>query len=203
VVVSRAEEDVPVSAALEHPIGPNTIEDWLVADQPEDGSRLELIWGYYYVSPAPSMQHQFAGGEVRELLKYTFLRAGRSELYVVTAVAAEISAPMRTGLIPDVLVIDIRPVGPSAKAKNVLLAVEIWSPGNVRSERESKVAAYATAGVPFFWVVNQDKLGGVAVTAYRLENGHYVEELTAHPGEEVTIKAAPEPVTFDPAVLSP
>jgi hypothetical protein len=41
------------------------------------------------------------------------------------------------------------------------------------------------------------------VTAYQLVNGRYVAELTAQPGETVTVKAAPEPVTFDPAVLSP
>jgi hypothetical protein len=43
VVVSRADEEIPVSAALAHPIGQRTIEDWLAAEQPEDGSRLELI----------------------------------------------------------------------------------------------------------------------------------------------------------------
>lgn len=60
VFVSRAEEEIPVSAALAHPIGPNTVEDWLAMDPPEDGSRLELIWGYFHVSPAPMGQHQVA-----------------------------------------------------------------------------------------------------------------------------------------------
>ena len=201
--MSRAEEEIPVSAALAHPIGPNTIEDWLAMDQPEDGARLELIWGYFYVSPAPSLQHQFAADELRELLKYTFRRAGRRDLFVVKEAVAEISTPMRMGVIPDVLVIDVPPVGPAAKAKNVLLVVEVWSPGNRRSDRESKRASYAGAGVPFLWAVQENKLGGMSVTSHRLVDGRYVEELTAQPGQTVTIKAAPEPVTFDPAVLSP
>jgi hypothetical protein len=203
VVVSRAEEEIPVSAALAHPIGQNTIEDWLAADQPEDGSRLELILGYFHVSPSPSVQHQFAGDELRLLFKHALRDAGRSDLSAVTAVAAEISSLMRTGLVPDVVVIDIRPFGTSIKAKNLLLAAEVWSPGNTRGERESKIIAYANAGVPYFWALHQNPFGDVSVTAYRLENGQYVEELTAQPGETVTIKAATVPVTFDPAVLSP
>src|SRR6185295_19720115 len=33
-----------VSAALQHPLGPYTLEDWLAMDRPVDGSRLELIY---------------------------------------------------------------------------------------------------------------------------------------------------------------
>lgn len=201
--MSRAEEEIPVSAALAHPIGQHTIEDWLAMDQPEDGSRLELILGYFHVSPSPSVHHQFAGDELRLLFREALRRAGRDDLTAVTAVAAEISSLMRTGLIPDVVVIDTPPFGRSVKAKNLLLAAEVWSPGNTRGERESKVIAYANAGVPYFWALQQGRDGMVSVTAYRLENGQYVEELTAEPGETVTIKAAPVPITFDPAVLSP
>ncbi|WP_211764133.1 Uma2 family endonuclease [Kutzneria sp. CA-103260] len=192
-----------MSAALAHPIGPNTIEDWLAMDPPADGSRIELIWGYFHVSPAPMGQHQVAVFQLSMLLNDALRRAGRTGLHVVPGVAVEISTPLRTGLIPDVVVLDTRPVGASFRAKNVLMAVEVWSGGNVRSERESKIAAYAAAGVTYFWALSQEELGGVSVTAYRLENGQYVEELTARPGETATIKAAPEPVTFDPAVLSP
>ena len=192
-----------MSAALAHPIGQHTIEDWLAAAQPEDGARLELVLGYFHVGPAPSMHHQFAGDELRLLFRQALRDAGRDDLNVVTAVAAEVSSLMRTGLIPDVVVIDIRPFGTSVKAKNLMLAAEVWSPGNTRDERESKIIAYANAGVPYFWALNQNRFGDVSVTAYRLENGEYVEELTANPGETVTVKAAPVPVTFDPAVLSP
>lgn len=192
-----------MSAALEHPIGPNTIEDWLAMDPPEDGSRIELIWGYFHVSPAPMGQHQVAVFQLSILINDALRGAPVPDLHVVPGVAVEISTPLRTGLIPDVVVLDTRPVGASFHAKNVLMAVEVWSGGNTRSERESKIAAYAAAGVTYFWALSQGKVNGVSVTAYRLENGQYVEELTAKPGERVTIKAAPVPVTFDPAVLSP
>jgi hypothetical protein len=40
-----------VSDAVPKPLGPYTVDDWLAMDQPEDGSRLELIGGYLFVSP--------------------------------------------------------------------------------------------------------------------------------------------------------
>jgi Uma2 family endonuclease len=202
--VSRAEEEKPVTAALQpHLIGPNTIEDWLAMDPPEDGSRLELIWGHLHVSPAPMGQHQVAVFQLSIVINDVLRRAGRTDLHVVPGIAVEISTPMRTGLIPDIVVLDTPPIGASFQAENVMMAVEVWSGGNTRSERDSKIAAYAIAGITHFWAVSQGRLGGFSVAAYGLEHGKYVAELTAQPGETVTIKAAPEPVTFDPAVLSP
>ena len=68
---------------------------------------------------------------------------------------------IRTGLIPDVVVIDIRPFGTRVKAKNLVLAAKVWSPGNTRKERESKIIACANAGVPYFWALHQDRFGDV------------------------------------------
>ncbi|AHH93824.1 Uma2 family endonuclease [Kutzneria albida] len=189
------------AALLHHEMGPHTVDDWLTAEPPQDGTRLELIWGYFHVSPAPAGQHQYAADELRAVLKAALSR--RTDLYVVTAVAVGISTRARTGLVPDVVVLNTRPVGTSFRAGDVELAVEVWSPGNTAEERANKVAAYALAGVPFFWAVELNKVGGVTVTAHRLEKDGYVAETTAVSGAEVTLRTAPEPVTFDPADLSP
>ena len=193
-----------MSTALERPIGPTTVDEWLTMDHPSDGSRLELIYGYLHVSPAPSGLHQYAVAEVRSVLKDAVQTARRKDLYVVPGVGIKISTPRRTALIPDVVVLSTRPAGLAFEARDLVLAVEVWSPGNKRAERETKVAEYAGAGVPFFWGVKQDRFGSCTVTAYYLEDGQYVEELTAKPGTTVTVKkAAPVPVTFDPADLDP
>ena len=193
-----------MSAALEHPIGPTTVEEWLALDPPDDGSRLELIYGYLHVTPAPTGQHQYAGAELRDILKSALRNAHRTDLYAVPGVGVKISTARRTALIPDVVVLSTRPVGAAFDAADLVLVVETWSPGNTRAERETKMAEYAGVGVPFFWAVNQNKIGRSTVTAYYLEDGRYVEELTARPGTTVTIKAAaPVPVTFDPADLDP
>ena len=192
-----------MSAALEHPMGPTTVDDWLTREHPEDGSHLELIFGYLHMNPPPSGQHQYVGDELRGLLKTALRDGGRRDLHAVTGVGVEISAGMRTALIPDVVVLNTRPVGARFRPDNVVLVVEIWSPGNSRTERETKAGAYASAGVPYFWVVNEDRAGGMTVTALQLTDGRYVEDASAGPGTTVTITAAPVPVTFDPAELLP
>ena len=193
-----------VSAALEHPIGPTTVDEWLAMDHPVDGSRLELIYGYLHVTPPPTGQHQAATFRLARAIDNALRDAPSNDLHVVPGVGVKISTARRTALIPDVVVISTKPVGAAFDAAQLVLAAEVWSPGNTRAERETKMAEYAGAGVPFFWAVNQAKTGRCTVTAYYLDRGRYVEELTARPGTTVTIKkAAPVPVTFDPADLDP
>lgn len=194
-----------MSAALQQPLfGPNTVDDWLAKDQPDGGSRLELILGYFIVSPPPGVEHQYAGDELRAVLKGVLRAAGRTDLYAVTAVGVEISSGWRTGLIPDIVVIDVLPRGNLLRADNLTLVVEIWSPGNSHGEREDKIRSYAAAGVPFLWTVEFDKsTGQPSVTAHRLAHGEYVPEVVAKPGVTTTIEAAPVPVMLDPADLLP
>jgi hypothetical protein len=85
-----------VSVAYEHPIGPTSVDDWLAQEHPADGSRLELIFGYLHVSPAPSTRHQYAGDELRAVLKDALRQAGRTDLYAVTAVGVRISTKRDT-----------------------------------------------------------------------------------------------------------
>lgn len=186
-----------MTSALEHPIGPTTVADWLRLDPPPDGSRLELLYGHLHVTPPPTGEHQYATMKLLALLEQAIRDAGRSDLYHVPAVGIQISTPWRTGVIPDVVVLNDKPIGASFRADQVALIVEIWSPGNTRADREDKKAAYANAGVPSFW-----EIGNGRVTASYLENGRYVREVSASPGNQVTIRrAAPVPVTFDPADL--
>jgi Uma2 family endonuclease len=192
-----------VSVAFEHPIGPTTVDDWLTQEHPADGSRLELILGYLHVNPPPSGQHQRTAFVLARAVEDALMEGGRTDLHVVLGVGVEISTPWRTALIPDVVVLNTKPVGVRFQPDNLVLAVEIWSPGNTRAERETKAGAYAGAEVPYFWAVNQDRVGAMTVTAYQLKDGTYVDETTAAPGVVTTINAAPVPVTVDSATLHP
>jgi Uma2 family endonuclease len=193
-----------MSAALEHPIGSNTIMDWSSSERPADGGRLELIWGYFHIAPPPSGQHQYAGDELRALIKAATRAAGRGDLYVVTGVGLEISASLRTVLIPDVVVLNQPPVGPRFSAKSVELVVEIWSSSNNAQERETKTAAYEGAGIPYFWSIAHSGSGiDLAIHTYRLEGRRYVDAGSFIPGNRALIQAAPVPVTCDPADLLP
>jgi Uma2 family endonuclease len=193
-----------VSAALQHPmIGPYTVDDWLALPPSVDGSRLELIFGYLHVSPAPSGEHQYAAYRLTRLVDDALRAAGRADLHVVPAVNVRISTAWRTALIPDVVVLTCKPVGASFAAETVALAVEIWSPGNPRAERETKMAGYAAAGVPFVWTVDQpDDLRDLpTLTAYRLVDGQYVQENIATGSGPVAVTAAPVTITMDMTAL--
>ena len=193
-----------MSAALQHPIGPNTVDDWMALDPPEDGSSLELILGYFSVVPPPGGRHQLGAARLWHVLDAALRDAGRSDLHAVPGVGVNISYGFRTSLIPDIAILNTRPVETVFEAENLVMAVEIWSPGNTHGERESKIAAYAGAGVPFLWTAEFDRFGAeLSVTAHRLVRGQYVAEVTAKPGVATTIEAAPVPVTFDPADLVP
>lgn len=199
----ESQEVESVSVALDHPmIGPYTVDDWLALPPSVDGSRVELLLGHLYVNPAPSGRHQYAASRLIRPLEDALAAAGRSDLYVVPAVNVRISTPWRTALIPDLVILDRAPVDVSFEARHLALAVEIWSPGNTRAERDTKLAAYAGAGVPYVWTIDQgDELRGMALTAYRLQDGQYTAEVTARPGETVTITTAPVPVALDLADL--
>jgi Uma2 family endonuclease len=192
-----------VSVAYEHNIGPTTVDDWLARDHPTDGSRLELIFGYLHVSPAPSLRHQYTGDELRAVLRDALRQNGRTDLYAITGVGVRISTSLRTAFIPDVVVLNTKPSGTCCRAEDLELAVEVWSPGNTRAERETKKAVYASGNLPYFWEVNEDRLGSLTLVTHVLKDGQYVEDLTARPGTTVTINAAPVPVAFDPAILHP
>jgi len=193
-----------VSAALQHPVGPFTVKDWHALDPRDDGSRLELLWGHWLVSPQPTGHHQHAGLDLAILLRAAMRDAGRTDLYVETVIGVEISTQLRTALAPDVVVMDIRPVGKAFQAENLVLAAEIWSPGNTAKERADKTEAYAVAEIPHFWTVEQNRFGAVTkFTAYRLDRGRYVEAVKAAPGTVTLFDVAGVPVKFDPADLAP
>lgn len=185
-------------------IGPHTVEDWLELDPAPDGSHIELIMGHLFVTPPPSGSHQYATGRLVRRLDEAIESARRDDLYVVPGVGVRISTTMRTALIPDVVILDRKPIGVSFAAEAVQLAVEVWSPGNREAERETKMASYADAGVPFFWgVEKQPKLNTVQLTAFRLENGLYKAENILETEGPDTITAAPVPITLDLADLTP
>jgi Uma2 family endonuclease len=185
--------------ALPNPmIGPHTIEEWLDLPSPDDGSRVELIFGHFHVTPPPSGEHQFAVSRLIRPFEDSIAGAGRTDLYAVIGVAVKISSTLRTGLIPDVVILDRVPAGAAFPAEALMLAVEVWSPGNTRNEQEAKMIAYAAAGVPFVWTISRKgDHPGLELTAHRLHGDRYLVESTIRSAGPTTITAAPVPITLD------
>lgn len=165
---------------FKHYIGPTTDEDWLTRDHPTDGSRLELALGYLHTSPPPTGQHQYAGSELRIVLAEALRQSGRTDLYAITDVGVRISTGMRTALIPDVVVVNIKPLGTCFQTEDLELAVEVWSPGNTQGERETKAASYAHANVPYFWEISEDLM----LVTHLLKDGQYVEDSPPSPAPQ-------------------
>ncbi|TQM82527.1 Uma2 family endonuclease [Saccharothrix saharensis] len=190
-------------AALPNPlIGPHTIQEWIELPSPEDGSSVELIFGHFHVDPPPSGEHQLAVTRLIRPFEDSISAAGRTDLYAVIGVGVKISSTLRNGSIPDVVIMDRPPAGASFPAEALRLAVEVWSPGNDRNEREAKVVAYAAAGVPFLWTISRKgDHPGLELIAHRLHEGQYVLENTVRAAGAATITAAPVPITLDSADL--
>jgi Uma2 family endonuclease len=183
-------------------IGPHTIEEWLDLPSPEDGSSVELIFGHFHVTPAPSGEHQLAVSRLIRPFEDSISAAGRTDLYALIGVGVKISSTLRTGLIPDVVIMDRPPAGASFPAEALRLAVEVWSPGNDRNEREAKMIAYAAAGVPFLWTISRKGDDpGLELIAHRLHDDQYLVENTVKSAGPTTITAAPIPITLDLADL--
>ena len=128
---------------------------------PPDAPRLELVDGIIHVTPLPTLHHQDIAG----LLTWWLRSHAPAHLHATQAVSIglDVDASRR----PDVL---LHHAGlPSDRSllrpADVVLAVEIVSPGTRRVDRFAKPGGYAAAGIPFYWRIEQDPLH---LYAYRL-----------------------------------
>jgi Uma2 family endonuclease len=136
-----------------------TVEDVLAL--PGDAPRVELRDGVMIVVPSPTFDHQ----DIQFLLQ-RWLRDNTPGDFRVSAgvgVAVELNQTFE----PDVLLVrrDVNGGSHYAMADQVVLAVEIVSPGTKRRDRIEKPADYAAADIPFFWRIEQNP---VHVYAYEL-----------------------------------
>src|SRR5262249_49410569 len=150
-----------------------TLAEWDAL--PEDASRrCELVEGVLLVVPGPTPVHQLVllrlGGELDRQLP--------DELTVLPDVEVLVEA----GRIPTVRAPDLVVV-PSARAEqnpaqltaaDILLAVEIISPGTGRTDRVMKMSEYAEAGIPHYWLV--DLPPRLQLTAHMLVSGRYEQQ---------------------------
>lgn len=140
---------------------------------PEDGRRRELIDGVLIVSPSPTHFHQTLSARLVVALEASC----PPELYVTQAVEVRINR--RRSLIPDVLVTSAEAATRSSSRfapHEVVLAIEVVSPGSVTLDRFAKPALYAEAGIPFYWRI--ETIEEIEVRTYRLDPAvpAYVED---------------------------
>ncbi|MEV0677250.1 Uma2 family endonuclease [Actinosynnema sp. NPDC050436] len=176
-----------------------TVEDW-ESVTPEPGHRIELHAGRFVVSAAPAVGHQRIADRLQSLLDDAVTDSG---MEAVTAVGVRV-AP-QVGYIPDVVVCTEVLPGDTTNVDVVLvaLAIEVVSPSTRQTDRLTKPAAYAAAGVPAFWRVEISDETQPVIYCYRLDQGAYVETTTLRAGTAGTVDIpGGATITFDPAALT-
>lgn len=158
---------------------------------PEDTSRrYELAEGVLVVAPRPSPHHQRAGARLATDLDRQLPATLGAAPDVEVVIDASFPATVRA---PDVLVTSeslLTSNPPRIDASEVLLAIEIISPGSRVTDRITKAAEYAGAGIPYYWII--DLTSPASLTVFALVEGRY----------EVLEKATGPVTLSEPATIS-
>lgn len=148
-----------------------TVAEFAAFDEATDG-HYELQEGHVVMSPSPVPEHQLAQQE----LQFQLRAQVPPHLRLVPAVDVdlELVGAGKPGYvrIPDLTVVTTeglrrrRQEGGLLRAREIVLAVEIVSPGSERTDRTIKRGEYADAAIPHYWIVDLD--GVASLTACHL-----------------------------------
>ncbi|NEE00942.1 Uma2 family endonuclease [Phytoactinopolyspora halotolerans] len=156
-------------AAPEMPV--ERLEPWTFDDLlelPESPWRFEIVDGGLIMSPPPGVWHEGVSDAVRTALRNRLPSAYRA----LGPLAVDMHP---TYLVPDLAVLraeDVRRRKNRLRPAEVLLVVEVVSPGSVSSDRILKPAKYAAAGIPAYWRIETEP--ETSLTAYQLTPGSSV-----------------------------
>ncbi|MGY5116584.1 Uma2 family endonuclease [Streptomyces sp. 900105755] len=152
------------------------VQFWEEMEWPE-GSKVEIIEGIVTVSPAPAYRHNDIAERIQRRL-YSVIPEDWGVYQTLS-----IAVPSRLGMfIPDIVVAprqtdsDVDSHIPAGLAE---LVVEVTSKANARHDRVSKPAAYATAGIPLYLLVDRWAPGGPTATLYGEPKGDVYRVLSA------------------------
>lgn len=159
---------------------------------PDDGRRYEVIRGYLYVSPAPSVIHQRAVGRLYKKLDGFVLAHELGEVFVSpfdVLLPEGIAEPVE----PDLVFIRAGEE-PEDQAPNFQgvpgLVVEVLSPRTRRYDLGTKLGVYLEAGIPEVWFADP---AAATIRIHGLSEGRkrYLELSHGGRGESVTSRVLP------------
>lgn len=160
-----------------------TVAEYAALGETEPGYT-ELQEGLLLVSPSAVPDHNVAASELWFQIRSQLPQHLVSILDV--DVDLELVPPEHPGFVrrPDLIIVDksarsrVREDGGLIKASDVLLAVEVVSPGSRRMDHVIKRGEYADAGIPHYWIVDLDTPISIVVCHLAGEFG-YQDSMTA------------------------
>lgn len=167
---------------MSEPLLATPADGWTTDDLdqlPVSNYRYELTDGALTVPPSPTGLHQYI------CARLTLALESQAPAGIAVTQAVEVRFAHKLTRIPDVLAVTSTDLSRHWLAPDeVVLAVEVESPGNHIEDRTTKPAIYAQFGIPHYWRIDPRAL---TVTAYRLDpdpNNNRVaepsERLVAH-----------------------
>lgn len=171
--------------------GPYTVAD--LASFPDDGRRHELIDGVLVVSPSPFPLHQIVLSNLHRLVA-----AGETAGLFSLFAPFDFEIDDITLLQPDLLVVRIDDLSPKSYDGTPELVVEVLSKSTRKFDRFVKLASYAEAGVPSYWIIDPE---APSIVVHRLGDAGYSVVATAEGDQDLTVEV-PFPVTINPAALA-
>jgi Uma2 family endonuclease len=153
-----------------------TLDEWDALPE-DDSAHYELQEGVLVVSPKPAKRHQLAVTRLASQMERQLPVDWDVVPDFEVVVQAEGPATVRA---PDLVMVRAEAPENRVVAGDVLLAVEVISPGSRKIDTHLKPFEYSEAGIPHYWVVDLDP-PAPSITVYGLgaPDDGYVESQTA------------------------
>jgi Uma2 family endonuclease len=180
-----AEGGGAVSDLAHLPRGLLSLEQWDALEL-DPTRRWELNEGTLVISPRPQLWHQRISKRLTRLLD-DHLPEGLEALPEIEVITRASFPPSVRD--PDIVVVpdrvfERRPA--RIPADDVVLVVEVVSPGSRGTDHVMKLHEYAKAGIANYWIVDPDAPTDERFLAYRLEAGTY-RQIAALEGDRVRV----------------
>ncbi|MBF6180338.1 Uma2 family endonuclease [Nocardia otitidiscaviarum] len=173
---------------------PITVEIWRKLPE-EFCRRVEVVNGSALRCEEPSRAHQKAARQVTNMIE----EAARNHMRANPEDCLDVSGdfdvvlwevPRTTIRSPDAALFecapnDVRPL----PARYVKVIVEVVSPGTAKTDRVEKMAEYAAAGIPWYWIVTlgDNAVNGIEVHVLDHQTGAYKFVRELQPGEGAAV----------------
>jgi Uma2 family endonuclease len=172
------------------PHGLLSLEQWDALEL-DATRRWELSEGTLIMAPHPHPRHQLISSRLIRLLQDSLPDGLAAVPEIEVTTSASFPPSVRD---PDIAVVRDRVFDQrSARvpAADVVLVVEIVSPGSRSMDHVMKLHEYGKAGIAHYWIVDPDAPAPDRFLAYRLDGNRY-QRVTAFDGDWVRVHEPPE-----------